>query len=176
MRAALYVRVSLDRQTIENQLAELHQLYEARGFAAVIYEEVESAAKRRPVFERMLADARAGRVRAVLVWALDRRHRSMAGAVHDVLELDRLGVRVLSVREPWLDTSGPVRGLLVAIFCWVAEQERARLIERTRASLERAQVLRLPPRGSRWWTARTRTSFSSTPLGRGALSSPRRLS
>jgi len=46
---------------------------------------------------------------------------------------------VISVREPWLDTSGPVRPLLVAIFGWVAEQERARLIERTRAGIERAR-------------------------------------
>jgi len=55
-----------------------------------------------------------------------------------VLELDRLGVPVLSVREGWLDISGPVRPLLVAIFGWVAEQERATLIERTRAGLDRA--------------------------------------
>lgn len=49
------------------------------------------------------------------------------------------GVPVLSVREGWLDTSGPVRPLLVAIFGWVAEQERTRLIERTKAGVERAR-------------------------------------
>ena len=87
----------------------------------------------------MLADVRAGRVHAVAVWALDRLHRSMTGAINTVLELDRLGVPVLSVREGWLDTSGPVRPLLVAIFGWVAEQERTRLIERTRAGLDRAR-------------------------------------
>ncbi|WP_404800915.1 recombinase family protein [Anaeromyxobacter oryzae] len=36
-------------------------------------------------------------------------------------------------------TSGPVRPLLVAIFGWVAEQERAQLIERVHAGLERAR-------------------------------------
>ena len=118
---------------------ELLQLAEARGFEPVIYEEVESAAKARPVFDRMMADARAGRVRAILVWALDRLHRSMLGSIQDVLECDRIGVPVLSVREPWLDTSGPVRSLLIAIFGWVAEQERMRLIERTKAGLERAR-------------------------------------
>jgi putative DNA-invertase from lambdoid prophage Rac len=64
----------------------------------------------------------------------------MTGAINTVLELDRLGVPVLSVREGWLDTSGPVRPLLVAIFGWVAEQERTRLIERTRAGLARARA------------------------------------
>ncbi len=139
MRAAVYLRVSSDRQTVENQRAEVEQLARARGYDVELYEEVESAAKRRPVFDRMLTDARAGRIEAVVVWALDRLHRSMQGAIDDVLELDRLGVRVLSVRESWLDTSGPVRPLLVAIFGWVAEQERARLIERTRAGIERAR-------------------------------------
>ncbi len=139
MRAAVYLRVSSDRQTVENRRAEVEQLARARGYEPIPYEETESAAKRRPVFDRMLADARAGKVRAVAVWAIDRLHRSMQGAINDVLELDRLDVRVLSVRESWLDTAGPVRALLVAIFGWVAEQERARLIERTKAGLERAR-------------------------------------
>jgi DNA invertase Pin-like site-specific DNA recombinase len=106
----------------------------------VVYEEHESAAKARPVLEKVLSDARAGRVHAVIIWALDRLHRSMVGAVNTVLELDRLGVQVISLKEPWLDTSGPVRSLLVAIFGWVAEQERHRLIERTKAGLERARA------------------------------------
>jgi DNA invertase Pin-like site-specific DNA recombinase len=138
-RCAIYARVSTDRQQVQNQLAEVQQLAVARGYEPVVYEEVESAAKARPVLDRMLADVRAGRVHAVAVWALDRLHRSMTGAINTVLELDRLGVPVLSVREGWLDTSGPVRPLLVAIFGWVAEQERTRLIERTRAGLERAR-------------------------------------
>jgi DNA invertase Pin-like site-specific DNA recombinase len=136
---AVYLRISTDRQSVENQAAEVRQLAVARGYEPVVYEEVESAAKARPVLDRMLSDVRAGRVQAVAVWALDRLHRSMTGAINTVLELDRLGVPVLSVREGWLDTSGPVRPLLVAIFGWVAEQERTRLIERTKAGLERAR-------------------------------------
>lgn len=137
--AAIYLRVSTDRQTVQNQLGDLQRLVQARGYQAAIYEEVESAAKARPVLDRLMADARTGRVQAVAVWALDRLHRSMTGAINTVLELDRLGVRVLSVREPWLDTDSPVRPLLVAIFGWVAEQERTRLIERTKAGMARAR-------------------------------------
>ncbi len=137
--AAAYIRVSTDRQTVENQKAEVLQLCRARGYAPIIYEEVESAAKARPVLDGLMADVRAGRVQAVVVWALDRLHRSMTGAINMVLECDRLGVPVLSVREGWLDTSGPVRPLLVAIFGWVAQQERERLIERTKAGIERAR-------------------------------------
>jgi DNA invertase Pin-like site-specific DNA recombinase len=63
----------------------------------------------------------------------------MVGNLQAVIELDRIGVQVISVREQWLDTSGPVRSLLIAIFSWVAEQERLRISERTKAGLERAR-------------------------------------
>lgn len=137
--AAVYLRVSTDKQTSENQVEDVKRLATARGYEAVVYEEVESAAKMRPVFDGMMNDVRAGRVQAVACVALDRLHRSMTGAINTVLECDRLGVPVLSVREPWLDTSGPVRPLLVAIFGWVAEQERSVLITRTKAGIERAR-------------------------------------
>src|SRR5258708_18973136 len=138
-KAAVYLRVSSDRQTVENQRAGVEQLARARAYEPVPYEEIESAAKRRPVFDRMLTDARAARIQLLVVWAIDRLHRSMQGAINDVLELYRLGVRVLSVRESWLATSRPGRPRFLAIFGWVAEQERARLIERTKAGLERAR-------------------------------------
>jgi DNA invertase Pin-like site-specific DNA recombinase len=138
--AAIYIRVSTDQQTVENQKADVLQLARARGYTPVIFEEVESAAKARPVLDRLMADVRAGRVQAVVVWALDRLHRSMTGAINMVLECDRLGVPVVSVREGWLDTEGPIRPLLVAIFGWVAQQERERLIDRTRAGIARARA------------------------------------
>lgn len=118
----------------------MEQVARAREYDVVaIYEEHENAAKRRQTHARMLDDARRGVFDVLVVWALDRFGRSMASNVRQVLELDRLGVLVVSVREPWLDTGGPVRGLLVAIFSWVAEQERHRLVERTRAGLARAR-------------------------------------
>jgi DNA invertase Pin-like site-specific DNA recombinase len=87
----------------------------------------------------MLKDARRGKFQVLVVWALDRFGRSMVGNLRDVLELDRLGVQVVSVRESWLDTGSPVRTLLIAIFSWVAEQERSRLIERTKAGVAAAR-------------------------------------
>ncbi len=63
----------------------------------------------------------------------------MVGSIQTVLELDRLDVRVMSVREGWLDTDGPVRSLLVAIFGWVAEQEEVRRKERIHAGIAEAR-------------------------------------
>lgn len=140
-RAAIYVRVSTDKQHAENQLPELQALAERRGFKIVgTYSEVESAKKRRPVFDSLIADATARRFDVVLVWALDRLQRSQVGAMMTVHQLDKAGVAIVSAREPWLDTTGPVRSLLVSIFGWVAEQEHARIVERTKLGLAAARA------------------------------------
>lgn len=88
------------------------------------------SAPRSPVARSRLAAFRGG-------WAARSRGSALRLPVHCVDQ--PVDVPVLSVREGWLDTSDPVRPLLVAIFGWVAEQERARLIERTKAGLERAR-------------------------------------
>ena len=138
---AVYLRTSTGRQTTENQAPDVERLVRARGLRVVArYDETASSARERPEFRRMLDDARRGVFTTLVVWSLDRFGRSMVGNVNDLLELDRIGVLVLSVREAWLDTGGPVRALLIAIFSWVAEQERVRIGERTRAGLERARA------------------------------------
>jgi putative DNA-invertase from lambdoid prophage Rac len=165
MRAGLLRRVSTDEQTLENQREPLEQLAAARGWEPVWYDEeaVSGAAKRRPVLELLLADARAGRIRAVGVVALDRLGRSMSGVIAAVTELHRVGCVAVSLREPWLDTSGPHRDLLLAIFAWVAQEERRILIERTRAGLQRARR-----RGTKSGKAIGRPRASSIMLGAAA--------
>ena len=124
------------------------------------YEEHGSAAKGRPVFDAMMADARRGRFAVLLVWALDRFGRSMAGNMTDVLGLDRLGVHVVSVREPWLDAGGPDalpadRDLLVGRRARGASSS----IARTKAGIERARAkgIRLGRPPARFDVARART-------------------
>lgn len=137
--AAVYLRVSTADQTIENQREAVERLCRARGFEPVVYEESGSATKARPVFESMMHDAKTGKVRGVFVWALDRLGRSMAQLVTDVGTLKRLGVRVASVKEDWLDADGPHAELLLGIFAWVAQFEKSRLVERTHAGIARAR-------------------------------------
>jgi len=137
--AALYLRVSTDDQTTENQVAEVRALLEARGYPTpVVFEETGSAVRHRPVFEKMMAEARSGRLSAICVWSLDRLGRGFA-AFDTFRELSRLNIRLLSVREPWTDVDGPARELLAAVMSWVSGFERQRLVERTKAGLERAK-------------------------------------
>jgi len=150
--AVAYLRVSKGGQDPENQRADVERAAHARGLELIgdFVETVSGAATKRPAFDAMMDAARRGEFRVLVVWALDRFGRSMFRNINAVVELDRLGVQVISVRESWLDTGGPIRDLLVAIFSWVAEQERRRLGERTRAGLERARArgarLGRPPR------------------------------
>jgi putative DNA-invertase from lambdoid prophage Rac len=142
VKAAVYLRVSTDKQTEENQEPDCVRLCQARGWEPIIYREVESGVKRRPKWDRVKDDVRTGVCRAVVVWALDRTGRTRVQVAHDLSELFRWGANVASVKDAWLDqATGPLRDLLVQIMAWVAEGERARLIERTRAGLDRARKL-----------------------------------
>ncbi len=142
-RAALYLRTSTDRQHTDAQRPALERLAEARGYAVVeVFEEQVSAmAKCRPQWEALKASAHRGDFQVVVVVAIDRIGRSMAGNIQEILGLDEMGVEVVSAREPWLSTQGPVRSLLIAIFSWVAEEERRQIAARSRAGVERARRL-----------------------------------
>lgn len=138
---ALYARVSTDDQTTANQLPELVQAAKARRLGPVtVYEENQSAVKHRPRFEAMLAAARRGDHPVIIVWALDRLGRNMVALASLVQDLDARGIRLVSLRETWLDTGDPLlRKLLVGIFGWLAEMERSRLLERQAIARKRME-------------------------------------
>ena len=142
-KAALYLRVSTEDQNLDNQRLQLEAMALARGLEIVaVYEETISGAKDvRPAYDRMMNDAHKAKWACLLVVALDRLGRSMMRTISAVLSLDKSGVEIVSLREPWLDTgSGPIRELLLCIFSWVSAEERRVLIARTRAGLARCKA------------------------------------
>ena len=114
---------------------------ESRGYEVVqtIEERLSGAKKSRPGLTKVLEGAHRGEFQVVLVWAIDRLGRSMMGVLETVQRLDGYGCPVLSHQEPWLAMEGPTRPLLLAVFGWAAEMERAKLIERTQAGLATAR-------------------------------------
>jgi len=89
----------------------------------------------------MLADARSRKFDALTVWSVDRFSRGGAGSCFAALgQIDAVGVDFISVKENYLDTSGPFRDVLLAFAATVARMERDRLIERTKAGLARARA------------------------------------
>jgi DNA invertase Pin-like site-specific DNA recombinase len=80
-RAAIYLRVSTDGQTTENQRLALMAVADQRGWTvANVYEDAGiSGAKgrdKRPGLDALLKDAARGRFDVVMAWAMDRLGRS----------------------------------------------------------------------------------------------------
>jgi DNA invertase Pin-like site-specific DNA recombinase len=145
VRAFLYARVStIDKgQDTENQLPEMRRDGERRGWT-IKREYIDNVSaggtKVREQFDEMLAACDRGEADVILIWALDRFSRE--GPLKTMLLLDRLeraGVRVRSLKEPWLDPDSPTYELLLPIFAWIAKQERLRMGERVRAGMARAR-------------------------------------
>jgi Resolvase, N terminal domain len=81
-RAALYLRVSTDKQTVENQEIQLRQVAERRGWEVVeVYDDAGISGSKgradRPGLDQMLNDANRRHFDIVLVWAIDRLGRSL---------------------------------------------------------------------------------------------------
>lgn len=79
-RAALYARVSTDEQDPGLQVADLRRLAEHRGWRVVdeyVDRGISGTKESRPGLDRLMADARAGKLDLVAVWKLDRLGRSL---------------------------------------------------------------------------------------------------
>jgi putative DNA-invertase from lambdoid prophage Rac len=144
MKTAIYLRVSTNEQTVDNQLLALEAYTEQRGWEVVdIYHETESAWKsgHQKQLSQLLADCRNGHRRydIVLVWALDRLSREGAAAILNLIDTFKTyGVKVISYQESWTDAPGAIGEVLYAIAGWVARMESERRSERTKAGLKRA--------------------------------------
>ncbi|PYR93556.1 MAG: resolvase [Acidobacteria bacterium] len=141
MRAAIYVRVSTLEQHVENQLAELRQYVERRGWAAVEYVDrgVSGAKDRRPALDQLLAAAKRRKFDVVVCWRLDRLGRNLRHLILLLDELHALGVAFVSLAEG-IDATTPAGRLQLHVLGAIAEFERARIQERVKAGLARAKA------------------------------------
>ena len=90
--AALYAGVSTAYETTVNQLLDLRQMVQQRGYEVVeeyIDHGISGAKARRPALDKMMADARRGQFDIVVVWAIDRLARSVKHFVEVIAELER---------------------------------------------------------------------------------------
>src|SRR6476661_10259907 len=115
-RAAIYVRVSTDRQTVENQLRELRQIAERRGWEVVKeYDDAGISGSKgrndRPGLDEMLKDAQRRRFDVVMAWAIDRVGRSLIDLLGTIQTLEACGVD-LYLDQQAIDTTTPVIRLM----------------------------------------------------------------
>jgi DNA invertase Pin-like site-specific DNA recombinase len=138
-RAALYVRVSTDQQSVEHQIAELRQVAERRGWSVVeVYKDAGiSGAKgrdQRPGLDTMLKDASRRRFDVVMAWAIDRLGRSLIDLLGTIQGLEACGVD-LYLDQQSIDTTTPAGKLLFHMTGAFAEFERSMIRQRVRAGL-----------------------------------------
>jgi DNA invertase Pin-like site-specific DNA recombinase len=143
-RAAIYVRVSTDRQTIENQMRELHRIAQRRGWEVV--QEYRDAGisgskgrEERPGLDEMLKDAQRRRFDVVMAWAIDRLGRSLIDLLGTIQALEAYGVD-LYLDQQALDTTTPAGKLMFQITGAFAEFERSMIRQRINAGLKRAKA------------------------------------
>jgi len=137
-RVALYCRVSTGSQSTGLQADELRRMAEARGWeVAEVVEEKVSGRKLRPARQALIADAKAGKVDAVMVWKLDRWGRSTADLVSSIRDLDEAGVAFISLKDG-IDLSTSAGRLVANVLASIAEFEADGIRERVTAGLRHA--------------------------------------
>ena len=172
MRAAIYARVSdksqdtEDKTSISEQIGEMEAHCKRRGLTIVArYQEVGRGwSKKRPEFQRMLADARQGRFDTIVCWKSDRLSRGMypAAALMEVVEAHQ--IRLEAVMDA-IDMK--TFGLMAAIGKIELDnfRERSTLGKRGR-----------PSRDGFPWAASPTDTASETMAGRRSWKSKRRSS
>lgn len=150
MRAAIYSRVSHEEQVEGWSLDAQHELCMAlvqqRNWSIVpqhIHFEPGRSAKTdaRPAFQRMMRQAQARQFDYIIVHKLDRFSRSLSDVVKNVALLKQAGVGLVSVSEPWVDTTTPQGEFMLHLFALLAQwdnQNRARETAKGKAARARA--------------------------------------
>ena len=144
MKAVIYARVSTEDQTTANQIDVLKEWAEQRGLELIkVYEETASAWKNghQKQLAELMEDARKGKFKIVLVWALDRLTREgVAGLILLIRRFNEYGVKVISRQEDWTEYPNEFTPLFIAMMGFLAEFESRRRSERTKAGLARARA------------------------------------
>jgi DNA invertase Pin-like site-specific DNA recombinase len=142
-RAALYLRVSTDKQTVKNQEIQLRQVAERRGWEVVsVYDDAgisgAKGRKDRPGLDRLLNDALKGKFDVVMAWAIDRIGRSLVDLLHTIQQLEACRVD-LYLDQQNIDTTTPMGKLIFQVTGAFAEFERSMITQRINLGIERAR-------------------------------------
>ena len=143
-RAALYLRVSTDGQTTENQRLALAAVAERRGWSMVAtYEDNGISGTKgrdeRPGLDKLLKDAARGKFDVVMVWSIDRLGRSTAQVAVTMNDLQAIGVAIFADQQG-MDSTTPHGRAMLQMAGVFAELEHGIIVERVNAGLERAKA------------------------------------
>jgi DNA invertase Pin-like site-specific DNA recombinase len=143
-RVAIYLRVSTDQQTTENQRIELERVAQQRGWTVteVYSDDGVSGAKgrdKRPGFDALCKDMTRCKFDMVAAWSVDRLGRSLQHLVGFLADLQSAG-RDLYLHQQAIDTTTPTGRAMFQMCGVFAEFERSMIRERVNAGLARAKA------------------------------------
>jgi DNA invertase Pin-like site-specific DNA recombinase len=140
--ATAYVRVSSKAQDHASQRAAIERAAAARGDEVTSWfgDKMSGKTLGRPELDRLRAAVRAGEVRRLYVYRLDRLTRSGIRDTLDVVdELRRAGVDLVTVADGF-DLNGPAAEIILAVMAWAAKMERLAINERIAAARSRLEA------------------------------------
>jgi DNA invertase Pin-like site-specific DNA recombinase len=141
-RVALYLRVSTDSQTVENQRLELKAIADRLGWTIVeeLADEGISGAKgrdQRPAFDRLMHMVTRKEIDLIACWSVDRLGRSLQHLVTFLGEINERGVD-LYLHTQGLDTSTPAGRAMFGMLSVFSNFERELIKSRILAGLQRS--------------------------------------
>lgn len=143
-RAGLYLRVSQDSQTTENQFRILQEVAERSGWTVVeVFEDAGvSGAKgrdKRPGYDALLKAVHRREIDMIAAFAVDRLGRSLPDLVAFLSDIQARGCD-LYLHQQNVDTSTPSGRMLFQMLAVFAEFERSIITSRINAGLARARA------------------------------------
>jgi DNA invertase Pin-like site-specific DNA recombinase len=141
MKVGIYTRVSTDKQTVENQIHKLKEYSKIRGYKIVkIYKDVITGKDyNRPGLIDLKNDIKRGRVKAVLVYDLDRLGRTVLDLIQLVDFFHAHNCNFISYNNS-IDTTTPYGRFIFTLNAAYAELERNRISDRTKTAYIRKKA------------------------------------
>ena len=142
-KVCLYVRVSTQTQTTENQIQALREVAERSGHDIVkIYSDDGISGSKgredRPALDQMMKDAVNRQFEIVMCWSIDRLGRSITNLIEIMNELNELKIDMFFSQQS-IDTQTSSGRMIFGIFSSLASFEREMIRERVMAGLDRAR-------------------------------------
>ena len=142
-KVCLYVRVSTQTQTTENQIQALREVAERSGYEIVkIYSDDGISGSKgredRPALDQMMKDAINRQFEMVMCWSIDRLGRSITNLIEIMNELNELKIDMFFSQQS-IDTQTSSGRMIFGIFSSLASFEREMIRERVMAGLDRAR-------------------------------------
>ena len=143
-------QVELCKEYVRNMFGEAYAdrcvVFEDEGFSG--------GDLKRPAFQRMMADIRKRKFKAIVVYRLDRISRNISDFTGLIDELSKLDVSFVSIREQF-DTSTPMGRAMMFIISVFSQLERETIAERIRDNMHELA------KTGRWLGGNAPTGFKS---------------